>query len=90
MYGLAEEEKEEDKFKPVECPRCGIMNEPGSNFCSGCGLGLDERSVMEYDERQKQLKKAEELIGEKAIEEIIGERIHKELQELKKELINSR
>ena len=43
--------------------------------------------MMEYDRRQEKLRKAEELIGEKALDEIIGEKIYMELQEIKKELL---
>ena len=87
MHGLAEEEKERSKFKPIICPRCKIKNDPSSKFCSGCSLGLDEKSIMEYDQRHEKLKKAEELIGEKTIEEIIGERVHQEILRLRKEFL---
>jgi site-specific recombinase XerD len=89
MHGLVEEEKQKDKFKTIECPRCKTKNDPASKFCSGCSLGLDEKSILEFDKRQEQIKKAEELISSKTFDEIIGERIHKELQELKKELLKT-
>lgn len=54
LHGLAEREKESDRFSSIQCPRCGIKNEPGAKFCSGCSLGLDEKSVMEFD-RQKEM-----------------------------------
>lgn len=54
LHGLKEEETEKDTFTPVECPRCGLKNEPGAKFCSGCSLGLDEKSVMEYDQQKEQ------------------------------------
>lgn len=57
LHGLKEEETEKDNFTPIECPRCGIKNEPGAKFCSGCSLGLDEQSMMEYDQEQEELKK---------------------------------
>ena len=52
-HGLKKEEKTDEKMKPIVCPRCGIKNDPAAKFCSGCSLGLDEKSVMEYD-RQKE------------------------------------
>lgn len=52
MHGLVEEEKEKDKFKPIICPRCNIKNEPAAKFCSGCSLGLDEKSVMNFDKQK--------------------------------------
>jgi integrase len=54
MYGIKDEEKEESKFKPIVCPRCGITNDPASKFCSGCSLGLDEKSIIEYDKQQEE------------------------------------
>ena len=53
LHGLADEEREEDKFKVIECSRCGITNDPGAKFCKGCSLGLDEKSIMEYDQQKE-------------------------------------
>lgn len=53
MHGLAEEDLSKDKLQPINCPRCGINNDPAARFCHQCSLGLDEKSVMEYD-RQKE------------------------------------
>ncbi len=57
MHGLVKEEEEKDKFQPVECPRCGIMNEVGAKSCRGCTLLLDEQSIIEYDEQKEQAAK---------------------------------
>jgi integrase len=54
IHGLIEEKTEKDKFNSIKCPRCGIKNDPAAKFCSGCSLGLDEKSVMEYDNRREQ------------------------------------
>lgn len=54
LHGLAEEEKEEDKFKIIECPRCGIKNDPGAKFCSQCSLGLEIKAVMDYERASKE------------------------------------
>jgi len=51
LHGLAEEETEKETFTPINCPRCGIDNSPGSKFCSGCSLGLDEKSIIDYDKK---------------------------------------
>ncbi len=53
LHGLIEEKTEKDKFQSIECPRCSISNDPAAKFCNGCSLGLDEKSVIEYD-RQKE------------------------------------
>jgi site-specific recombinase XerD/phage FluMu protein Com len=54
MHGLVEAETEKEKFKTIKCPRCNIKNSPGSKFCSGCSLALDEKSVMEFDAQKDQ------------------------------------
>ncbi|OYT27974.1 hypothetical protein B6U98_05820 [Thermoplasmatales archaeon ex4572_165] len=53
MHGIEEDKKKQSKFNPIECPRCKIKNDPSAKFCSQCSLGLDEKSVMEYDERKE-------------------------------------
>jgi len=54
LNGLAEEESEESKFKPITCPRCGIVNSPDAKFCSHCSLGLDLQAVMDYEKASKE------------------------------------
>jgi site-specific recombinase XerD len=54
IYGLKKKEDEIIRFKPIECPRCGLKNDPAAKFCSGCSLGLDERNLMEYDNKKEQ------------------------------------
>jgi len=55
MYGLAEEEEDEEKFKTIECTRCGMKNDPGARFCSGCSLSLDLKTLMETEKDAKSL-----------------------------------
>jgi len=55
LHGLTEEEKPEDQFTPVLCPRCGLKNDPGAKFCSGCSLGLDLKTVMDYETAKDEL-----------------------------------
>lgn len=52
LHGLVKPETEKETFTPIKCPRCGISNEPGSKFCSGCSLSLDEKSVIEFDKQK--------------------------------------
>lgn len=50
MNGLIEKGKDRSgKFTQVVCPRCKKNNSYGAQFCSGCSLGLDEKTVMKYD-----------------------------------------
>lgn len=53
LHGLKKLDDEKDTFTPIICPRCGIKNDPGAKFCNGCSLGIDEKSIMEYDHQQE-------------------------------------
>lgn len=52
MYGIKRIEDRVEKFKPIECPRCGIKNDPAAKFCNSCSLGLDEKTMIEYDNKK--------------------------------------
>ncbi|MFX1453424.1 MAG: tyrosine-type recombinase/integrase [Promethearchaeota archaeon] len=55
MYGLKQNEEEEiERFKPINCLRCETINDPAAKFCSNCGLGLDEKSLLEYDKQKEE------------------------------------
>ena len=54
IHGLTKDDQKEHEFKSIECPRCGIKNDPAAKFCKGCSLGLDEKSVMEFDRQKEQ------------------------------------
>lgn len=43
------EEKMEEEFKPLSCPRCKTRNSPDAKFCSNCGLCLDIKTSVEID-----------------------------------------
>ena len=50
LHGIkVEEDQDTKKFEPIVCPRCKIKNDPGAKFCSGCSLGLDLKSVMNFE-----------------------------------------
>lgn len=54
LHGLKEEELTEEQMKPITCPRCGIENDFAAKFCMSCSLGLDEKSIIEYDKQQEE------------------------------------
>jgi len=61
LHGLdIEEQKEEEKFKLIKCPRCNQNNSPSTKLCNYCGLALDLKTAMELDETQR---KANELLN---------------------------
>jgi integrase/recombinase XerD len=53
LHGMVKEDQEQENFTPIECPRCRIKNDPGAKFCRGCSLGLNEKSILEYDKIMK-------------------------------------
>jgi len=53
INGIKKEGQKQEEFKPITCPRCGIKNDPASKFCSGCSLGLELQSVMDYEKVSK-------------------------------------
>lgn len=51
LNGLeVEEEKREEQFKALICPRCKGRNSPDAKFCSNCGMCLDEKAALQVDE----------------------------------------
>ena len=53
IHGLKKEEETEVKMKPIICPRCKTKNDFAANFCNECSLGLDEKTILEYDARKE-------------------------------------
>ncbi|MBI5065043.1 tyrosine-type recombinase/integrase [Candidatus Woesearchaeota archaeon] len=57
IYGLcSEEDKKESMIKPKKCPRCSNLNSFECSFCSVCGSPLDIKTIMELEEKEKQVK----------------------------------
>jgi len=85
LHGLHEVESEKDNFTPIECPRCNIKNEPGAKFCSGCSLGLDEKSMMEFDQQKEKMAQKgnilEKGLGKETLEKMMKETLVKMLQD---------
>lgn len=69
-------EKETEKFKAIDCPRCKIKNSPISKFCNACGLALDMKTAIELDEtRSKADKIITELVKEPGVVDVLLEAI---------------
>ncbi len=77
LHGLKEETKTEDKMKPIVCPRCKSNNDPAREVCYQCNLGLDEKSIMEYDEQKEQATQTgfatQEMLQDKEFREFYNE-----------------
>jgi integrase/recombinase XerD len=45
-------EKEDDKLKPIKCPRCNQNNEPSNKYCKFCGAALDLKTAIKLDQKE--------------------------------------
>ena len=87
MHGMMEEEKKESKFRPIKCPRCGIQNDPSAKYCSGCSHGLDEISIMKYDQqKEKALKLGCAIFDSPEYEDSLGNLLLKKLQQMEEKI----
>lgn len=51
IKGIEIEEKEKKEMKkPIKCPRCKTINDSLAKFCIDCGLGLDAKTMMEFEQ----------------------------------------
>ena len=56
LNGLeVKEEKREEQFKALICPRCKARNSPDAKFCGNCGMCLDAKAAMQVDELRVKL-----------------------------------
>jgi len=53
MHGIKIDEEKVEKKEPIKCPRCHVVNDSFSKFCNDCGLSLDEKSMIEYDQQKE-------------------------------------
>ncbi len=53
QYGLVK--PEEEKARPIECPTCHFVNQPGEQFCTNCYRGLNLGAVQQVEERRRVL-----------------------------------
>jgi len=42
---------------PIVCPWCNTKNDFDAKFCNDCSLGLDEKSIMDYDHQKVENRK---------------------------------
>jgi len=55
MNGLVKTKETNDGFKMTICPRCNTNNSPGSKFCNNCSLGLDTKTITEFEQTKEDL-----------------------------------
>ena len=55
INGLVKTEETNDGFKMTICPRCTTKNSPGSKFCNNCSLGLDTKTITEFEQTKEDI-----------------------------------
>ena len=58
MKGIKiQEEVEEEKKQPITCPKCKTVNDSLAKWCINCGLGLDPKTMMDYQKKKEKAAK---------------------------------
>ncbi len=79
LNGLVKKDKDKTgKFSEVICPRCSTKNAYGSKFCGQCSMGLDIKSIDEFEKTRNDALKTIE--NNQNIESIV-EMVMKKLEE---------
>lgn len=55
-------DKEESKLKPKNCPRCEKVNQATNKFCNRCGMPLERKMMMKITETDLDLKEANRIL----------------------------
>ena len=85
LNGLeVKEEKREEQFKALICPRCKARNSPDAKFCSNCGMCLDAKTAVAIDELRA---KADMLMNELVKNPEVLNALLKGIEKLKMETI---
>jgi len=82
IYGLSKKKEEEiQNGLPVKCPRCNFPNEHNAQFCSNCGLPLNEESAIKTLEKEKKYTEILiKLLEKREIRELVKEELRKIIQ----------
>ena len=79
MNGITPIEDQKLHKKPVLCKRCEFLNPIGTEFCLKCSLPLEEKAIIELDQREKERRKVDlimdELIKQPEVCNLIMEKI---------------
>lgn len=74
LHGIEdEEEPEESRLTPEDCPRCGAKNDPKASFCQNCGQALTREAFEGVEEQEgKASRVLSEVITEDEAEKIVA------------------
>ena len=56
-YGVEVEERDDEDIEPVECPRCGRMNNYDAEFCWSCRQVLDYSAAAEFEDEENRVRR---------------------------------
>ncbi len=72
MYGLKRQDDSVERFSPIVCPRCQSKNDPSMKFCGQCSMGLDEKSLLEFEEKKEvSARVGMEVLNEKNVDVVL-------------------
>ena len=77
---------EKKMLKPIQCPRCNTNNDAAARVCSGCSLGLDEKSIFEYDLQKEQAAQIGIGIQQAMQKDELYQMMFKKMQDMEKQL----
>ena len=84
LHGLKEDEKEkkEDSMSPKKCPRCELSNTATNQYCSRCGLPLDDKSATELLKDDMNQQKTGQLVTQLLKDDQIRDMLMRKIQEM--------
>ncbi|MFB0515991.1 MAG: hypothetical protein ACETWG_05230 [Candidatus Neomarinimicrobiota bacterium] len=77
-----EEAKAGDRFAIQKCSTCSLDNPPGNQFCSRCGMILDEKKAEEIMKQQMERQQAEDFMGRLVQDEEFQAIVDRKLREM--------
>ncbi|KXB03092.1 hypothetical protein AKJ45_02560 [candidate division MSBL1 archaeon SCGC-AAA261F19] len=83
LHGIEDGERpEKTKLAPVNCPRCGGMNDPKAKFCNRCGQALTREAFEGVESSRKMVSKAlENLLRDPNFKNILRAKLKKAVKE---------
>jgi len=82
LNGLVEKDKDQNgQFKNVVCPRCKTSNPYGSKICNSCSMGLDLKSIEEYEKKDRWIHK---FLDPETLDKMMGEKFLQMMKEYNK------
>lgn len=87
LHGIQDEnaKEEKDEMAPKTCPRCELSNEATNQFCSRCGLPLDEKSATDILKDDMNQEKTGQLVNQLLKDDQIRDMLMRKIQDMPRE-----